>query len=53
MQGAAVLAGHFSTAVNEEGAHERLRRSGFCGMSSKVWLCLLSLLDTAWWLSSQ
>lgn len=34
--GTAELAGHFSTVVQEGGGHQQLRRSGFCGMNSKV-----------------
>ena len=33
-QGTALLAGHYSTEL-AEGAHERLRRSGFAGITSK------------------
>ena len=36
VQGTAELAGNYSTGVQEGGAHERLRRSGFCGMHSQV-----------------
>lgn len=33
-QGTAVLTGHYSTQIGE-GAHARLRRSGFAGISSR------------------
>ena len=36
IQGTAELAGDYSTGVQEGSAHERLRRSGFCGMHSQV-----------------
>ncbi|GAB4817331.1 hypothetical protein N2152v2_004377 [Parachlorella kessleri] len=34
--GSAELCGQFSTQVADEGAHERLKRSGFCGIHSKA-----------------